>query len=48
MRVRYVLKNRGEWRDCWPVLRRWLGGVRPATSKCCAGVLIFFGRFGSY
>jgi len=32
VRVRYVLRDRADWRDCWPILRKWLGNVRPASS----------------
>lgn len=39
VRVRYVLKDAKEWRDCWPVLRKWLGGVRPASSVIQAGMV---------
>ncbi|RDW62203.1 hypothetical protein BP6252_11636 [Coleophoma cylindrospora] len=39
VRVRYVLKDGSEWRDCWPVLRKWLGNVRPAFSVIQAGLL---------
>jgi len=32
VRIRYVLKDISEWKDCRRVLRRWLGAVRPASS----------------
>src|SRR5438132_13641555 len=30
VRVTYVLPNADEFRECWPVLRRYFGEVRPA------------------
>lgn len=39
VRVRYVLVDRNEWSDCWPVLRKWLGNVRPAFSVIQAGLM---------
>ncbi|KAL3419729.1 endoribonuclease L-PSP [Phlyctema vagabunda] len=39
VRVRYVLRDTSEWRDCWPVLRKYLGHIRPASSVMQAGLL---------
>jgi enamine deaminase RidA (YjgF/YER057c/UK114 family) len=38
VRVRYILPNGAEFRDCWPVLRRYFGGIRPAATMISAGL----------
>jgi hypothetical protein len=38
VRVNYVLPNAARFPDCWPVLRRYLGDVRPAATMICAGL----------
>lgn len=38
VRVTYILPNGGDFRRCWPILRRYLGEVRPAATMICAGL----------
>jgi len=38
VRVTYVLPKAEEFRACWPVLRRYLGDVRPAAMMISAGL----------
>ena len=38
MRVTYVLPNGAEFEQCWPVLRKYLGAVRPAAMMISAGL----------
>ena len=38
VRVTYVLPNGGEFKDCWPVLRKYFGSVRPAAMMISAGL----------
>ncbi|WGF87665.1 RidA family protein [Marinivivus vitaminiproducens] len=38
VRAHYILPDRGDWPACWPVLRRWLGDVRPASTMIVAGL----------
>ena len=39
VRVNYVLPNIAEFPQCWPVLRQYLGNVRPAAMVIEAGLL---------
>ncbi len=39
VRVNYVLAPGNDFRDCWPVLRRWFGDVRPAAMVIMAGLM---------
>lgn len=39
VRVRYILPERGDFPATWPVLRRWLGDVRPAATMVVAGLM---------
>lgn len=39
VRVRYILPNRDDFPATWPVLRRWLGEVRPAATMIVAGLM---------
>jgi enamine deaminase RidA (YjgF/YER057c/UK114 family) len=39
VRVTYVLPDGGEFRKCWPVLRKHFGEVRPAATMISAGLL---------
>lgn len=39
VRVTYILPNGEDFKECWPVLRRYLGDVRPAATMICAGLL---------
>lgn len=38
VRVRYILPNRDDFEPCWPVLRRYLGEVKPAATMLVAGL----------
>ena len=38
VRVTYVLPNSAEFEQCWPVLRKYLGDVRPAAMMISAGL----------
>jgi len=38
VRVLYILPNGAEFPACWPVLRKYLGEVRPAATMICAGL----------
>jgi enamine deaminase RidA (YjgF/YER057c/UK114 family) len=39
VRVTYVVPNPTEFEQCWPVLRKYLGAVRPAAMMISAGLL---------
>lgn len=38
VRVTYVLPNAAEFEQCWPVLRKYFGEVRPASMMISAGL----------
>lgn len=38
VRVRYIVPNAAEFEQCWPVLRRWFGEIRPAATMLSAGL----------
>ena len=38
VRVTYVVPNRADFEQCWPVLRKYLGDVRPAATMISAGL----------
>lgn len=38
VRVTYVLPNAADFEPCWPVLRKYLGEVRPAAMMISAGL----------
>jgi enamine deaminase RidA (YjgF/YER057c/UK114 family) len=38
VRVTYVLPKGDDFPQCWPVLRRYFGEVRPAAMMICAGL----------
>jgi enamine deaminase RidA (YjgF/YER057c/UK114 family) len=38
VRVTYVLPDAGEFPQCWPILRRYFGEVRPAATMISAGL----------
>ena len=38
VRVTYVLPNGADFPQCWPVLRKYLGAVRPAAMMISAGL----------
>ncbi|WP_084125702.1 RidA family protein [Demequina sp. NBRC 110054] len=39
VRVRYLLPNVEDFESCWPVLRKWLGDVRPAATMQQCGLI---------
>lgn len=39
VRVHYILPDADEFPPCWPVLRKYLGEVRPAATMICAGLM---------
>ena len=39
VRITYILPNRDDFETCWPVLRKWLGNVRPAATMFEARLL---------
>ncbi len=38
VRVRYILPNAADFEPCWPVLRQYLGAIRPAATMIAAGL----------
>ena len=38
VRVTYVLPDSADFETCWPVMRRYLGDVRPAAMMISAGL----------
>lgn len=38
VRVTYILPNAAEFSECWPVLRRYFGEIRPAATMISAGL----------
>ncbi|HJS87502.1 MAG TPA: RidA family protein [Acetobacteraceae bacterium] len=38
VRVRYILPDVADFEPCWPVLRQYLGAVRPAATMIAAGL----------
>ena len=38
VRVRYILPRREDFEPCWPVLKAYLGDVRPAATMIQAGL----------
>ena len=38
VRVHYILPHREDFAPCWPVLRQYLGEIRPAATMICAGL----------
>jgi enamine deaminase RidA (YjgF/YER057c/UK114 family) len=38
VRVTYILPNAAEFPECWPVLRKHLGEIRPAATMISAGL----------
>ena len=38
VRVTYILPNGSEFEQCWPVLRKYFGDVRPAATMISAGL----------
>jgi len=38
VRVTYILPNGSEFPECWPILRKYLGQVKPAATMISAGL----------
>jgi enamine deaminase RidA (YjgF/YER057c/UK114 family) len=38
VRVNYVVPNADEFKECWPVLRKYFGEIRPAAMMISAGL----------
>jgi enamine deaminase RidA (YjgF/YER057c/UK114 family) len=38
VRVMYILPDAARFPDCWPILRKYLGAVRPAATMISAGL----------
>ena len=38
VRVNYIVPNAADFASCWPVLRKYLGDVRPAATMFSAGL----------
>lgn len=38
VRVTYILPNGSEFEQCWPVLRKYFGDIRPAATMISAGL----------
>ena len=38
VRVTYILPNAAEFPECWPVLRKYFGEIRPAATMISAGL----------
>jgi enamine deaminase RidA (YjgF/YER057c/UK114 family) len=38
VRVTYILPRREDFEPCWPVLKKYLGDVRPAATMIQAGL----------
>jgi len=38
VRVTYMLPKAERFPDCWPVLRKYFGSIRPAATMICAGL----------
>jgi enamine deaminase RidA (YjgF/YER057c/UK114 family) len=38
VRVTYMLPNAGRFPECWPILRKYFGAVRPAATMISAGL----------
>jgi enamine deaminase RidA (YjgF/YER057c/UK114 family) len=38
VRVTYIVPDGSQFKQCWPVLRRYLGSIRPAATMISAGL----------
>ncbi|HLX79517.1 MAG TPA: RidA family protein [Burkholderiales bacterium] len=38
VRVTYILPNAADFEQCWPVLRKYFGGIRPAATMISAAL----------
>lgn len=38
VRVLFIVPDRGDWKPCWPVVKKYLGKARPASTLIHAGL----------
>ncbi len=38
VRAQFILPNRADWAPCWPIIRKYFGDVRPASTMIVAGL----------
>jgi enamine deaminase RidA (YjgF/YER057c/UK114 family) len=38
LRVLFIVPRREDWQPCWPVVKRWLGTAKPASTLIHAGL----------
>ncbi|NKC33078.1 RidA family protein [Falsiroseomonas selenitidurans] len=38
VRATFILPDRADWPPCWPVVKKWLGRGRPASTMFIAGL----------
>ena len=38
VRATFILPNRADWQSCWPVIKRYFGTARPASTLLIAGL----------
>jgi enamine deaminase RidA (YjgF/YER057c/UK114 family) len=38
VRVMFIVPNRADWEPCWPVVKKYLGKARPASTLIHAGL----------
>lgn len=38
VRVTYIVPHAADFQQCWPILRKYFGGVRPAATMISAGL----------
>lgn len=38
VRVKYIVPDGSQFKDCWPVLRKYFGQIRPAATMIAAGL----------
>jgi enamine deaminase RidA (YjgF/YER057c/UK114 family) len=36
--VKYIVPDRSQFKQCWPVLRKYFGQIRPAATMIAAGL----------
>jgi enamine deaminase RidA (YjgF/YER057c/UK114 family) len=39
VRVNYILPKTERFAECWPIMRKYLGEIRPAATMICAGLV---------
>lgn len=39
VRITYILPNADDFEQCWPILRKYLGNVKPAATMLSAGLI---------